>query len=111
MGQSLLRGCQDRDSSALGMLKRRTRRSALTADAYEEHLVLPDDRVILLTNRAMMCLQAPGFAAVHAAAKSGEEAVGALDVPACAASLGYPVEGELLLVTCSPIIPEACGRA
>ena len=64
------------------MAKKR-RRSSRTQDAYEEHFILQEDRVLILTNSAMLCLYAPGFAAIHAAAEEGESDIsGAPDIPA-----------------------------
>ena len=45
--------------------------SVLPADSYEEHFVLPDDRVALLSNRAIMLVVAPGFAQLDGAAEIG----------------------------------------
>ena len=50
-------------------------------DSYEDHFLLLEDRVVVLTNCAMVCLVAPGFAAVHAAALRGDTAGAAPDVP------------------------------
>ena len=39
--------------------------------------------MVVLTNRALTCLLAPGFAAVHAAAEQGRlDTTGAPDIPA-----------------------------
>ena len=49
----------------LQRLGRRSRRPARAAsDAYEEHLLLPDERVALMTNQRLMLIHAPGFAQV-----------------------------------------------
>lgn len=49
----------------LQRLGRRSRRPARAAsDRYEEHMLLPDDRVALLTNQRFMLVSAPGFAKV-----------------------------------------------
>ncbi len=49
----------------LQRLGRRSRRPARAAsDRYEEHMLLPDDRVALLTNQRLMLVSAPGFAKV-----------------------------------------------
>ena len=71
VGQSLLRGAYDRDTSAFGPLRRKRQRSSRTCDAYEEHLLLLEDRVVVLTDRAIVCILAPGFATVHAEAETG----------------------------------------
>lgn len=71
VGQSLLRSAHDRDDSAFSQLKRRKGRSSRTHDAYEEHLLLLEDRVVVLTDRAIVCILAPGFASIHAAAEQG----------------------------------------
>ena len=49
----------------LQRLGRRSRRPARAAsDRYEEHMLLPDDRVALMTNQRLMLVSAPGFAKV-----------------------------------------------
>ena len=49
----------------LQRLGRRSRRPARAAsDRYEEHMLLPDDRVALLTSQRLMLVSAPGFAKV-----------------------------------------------
>ena len=53
----------------LQRLGRRSRRPARAAyDRYEEHMLLPDDRVALMTNQRLMLVSAPGFAKVWSAA-------------------------------------------
>lgn len=42
-----------------------------TADAYEEHFVLPDGRVALLTNCGLLLVNASGFAQLDGAAEIG----------------------------------------
>ena len=107
IGQSLLRGARDRDTSALSIIKRRRRRSSRTQDAYEDHFLLPEDRVVVLTNRALTCLVAPGFAAVHAAAEQGRlDTTGAPDIPA--AELRWAV---LWKVRRQPREPQAAEQA
>ncbi len=52
----------------LQRLGRRSRRPARAAcDRYEEHMLLPDDRVALMTNQRIMLVSAPGFAKVFPA--------------------------------------------
>ncbi|KAK9827173.1 hypothetical protein WJX74_009221 [Apatococcus lobatus] len=71
LGQALLRRAQDASGVGLMAVKRRLR-TRYSADAYEEHMLLPDnDQVVMLTNRAFMLLSAPGFAAIHNAAARG----------------------------------------
>ena len=83
VGQSLLRSAHDRDNSALSMIARKRRKSSRTEDSYEEHFILQEDRVLVLTNCAMVCILAPGFAAIHAAAEEGRlDAAGAPEIPA-----------------------------
>lgn len=41
------------------------------AEAYEEHFVLPDERVLLLTSAGILLLHAPGFAQLDGAAEIG----------------------------------------
>ena len=71
VGQSLLRSACDRDSSALSPLRIKRQRSDRTHDAYEEHMLLLEDRVVVLTDHAIVCILAPGFAAIHTAAETG----------------------------------------
>ena len=53
----------------LQRLGRRSRRPARAgSDRYEEHMLLPDDRVALMTNQRLMLVSAPGFAKVGPAA-------------------------------------------
>lgn len=81
-GQALLRRTQDAGGpglTSLGLAKGRM--SQFHADAYEEHFLLVDDRVALLTNRCLMLLVAPGFRAVHAAAQAGASTTLASDIP------------------------------
>ena len=78
----MLRGARDRDTSTLSIVRKRNRRSSRTQDAYEDHFLLQDDRVVVLTNAAIICMLAPGFAAIHAAAEKGHyDAAGAPEVP------------------------------
>lgn len=51
----------------LQRLGRRSRRPARAAsDRYEEHMLLPDERVALITSQRLMLVHAPGFAKVPA---------------------------------------------
>ena len=55
----------------LQRLGRRSRRPARAAsDRYEEHMLLPDDRVALMTNQRLMLVSAPGFAKVGTAPRT-----------------------------------------
>lgn len=45
------------------------------AEAYEEHFVLPDDRVVLLTSAGLLLVHAPGFAQLDGAAEIGGRVV------------------------------------
>lgn len=82
VGQSLLRGARERDTSTLSIVRKRNRRSSRTQDAYEDHFLLQEDRVAVLTNAAIVCMLAPGFAAIHAAAEQGQyDAAGAPEIP------------------------------
>lgn len=82
IGQSLLRSAHDRDNSTLSMISSKRRKSSRTEDSYEEHFILQEDRVLVLTNCAMVCLLAPGFAAIHAAAEEGRlDSAGAPEIP------------------------------
>jgi len=51
----------------IGLRRRRSRHG----EAYEEHFLLPDDRVALLTSKSMLLVIAPTFAQLHAAAQNG----------------------------------------
>ena len=64
------------------MLSKKRRKSSRTEDSYEEHFILQGDRVLVLTDSAMVCLLAPGFAAIHAAATEGRlDSSGAPEIP------------------------------
>jgi hypothetical protein len=81
VGQALLFRCEQA-SSGLDLLRGRRRAARYWAgDAYEEHMLLPDDRVALLTDRALLLLLAPGFAAVHVAAENGGGPTSEADIP------------------------------
>ncbi|KAL4527774.1 hypothetical protein Ndes2437A_g02912 [Nannochloris sp. 'desiccata'] len=54
--------------------------SSSILEAYEEHFVLPNDAVALLTNRSLLLVAAPGFAQLNGAAEIG--AVSAAEVSA-----------------------------
>lgn len=45
---------------------------AATSEGYEEHFVCPNHRVLLLTNRSIMLVTAPGFAELDGAAEVGQ---------------------------------------
>ena len=60
VGQALLRRTQEGASTPLGLVHMRGRRAVVAADAYEEHFLLPDDVVVILTDRR----HEPGVAAV-----------------------------------------------
>ena len=51
LGQALLRRTQEGATTPLGLVHMRGRRAVVAADAYEEHFLLPDDLVVMLTNR------------------------------------------------------------
>jgi hypothetical protein len=72
VGQALLLATEDEDSTLLSLAGRRGKRKRdWKLDAYEQHFLLPDDHVALLTSRHLMLVLAPGFASVHAAAEQG----------------------------------------
>lgn len=52
-------------------LMRSKRQDSLAAEAYEEHFVLPDGRVLVLTSRGLMLVHAHGFAALDGAVEVG----------------------------------------
>lgn len=82
IGQSLLRSAHDRNTSALGIMAKKRRKSSRTQDLYEEHFIMQEDRVLVLTNSAMVCLRAPGFAAIQASAEEGRlDSAGAPEIP------------------------------
>lgn len=77
VGQALLWLTGDGASGKKGMpaflgLRRRHTRGA---DAYEEHFLLPDDRVAILTSRALLLVVAPTFAKLQCAAETGARPV------------------------------------
>ena len=53
-------------------------------------MLLPDERVALLTNARLLCLHAPGFARVHALAEEGVALGSEDDIPA--AQIKWSVE-------------------
>ena len=75
----------------LGALARRARRGGAAApgEAYEEHFLLPDERVALLTSHRLLLVLAPGcapvwltphiplLATVHALTQAGHEYISA----------------------------------
>ena len=101
VGQGLLRRCQEGSMSALGLVRVRGRRASVAADAYEEHLVLHGDAVALLTNRRLLCLRAPGFAAVHARAEGSGVAIPMSSIPV--AELKWAVEWQVAAPCWQPL--------
>ena len=65
VGQALMWRASAAATGPLGGLARRPRRGGAAApgEAYEEHFLLPDERVALLTSRRLLLVLAPGFAA------------------------------------------------
>ena len=57
LGQALLRRTQEGATTPLGLVHMRGRRAVVAADAYEEHFLLPDDLVVVLTNRRWAMLR------------------------------------------------------
>lgn len=96
-GQSLLRNAHDRDSGAFSQLSRKKFDSGRTRDAYEEHLLILEERVVVLTDRAIVCIHAPGFATIHAAAEQGTQQ-NAPDIKN--AEIRWSVLWEVGLLTC-----------
>ncbi|KAK9819963.1 hypothetical protein WJX72_004515 [[Myrmecia] bisecta] len=96
-GQALLRRARESSGSGLVPLAQRSKRSRFTADAYEEHLILPDDHVALLTNRCILVLIAPGFANIHAAVEMGQAVTSVADIPAAQVKWGVAWEDLLHL--------------
>jgi hypothetical protein len=70
-GQALLWLTSDEASRGLPFLGLRRARGG-RSEAYEEHFLLPDDRVALLTSKSMLLVIAPTFAQLHASAEGGE---------------------------------------
>ncbi len=73
VGQALLWLTGDGASGAKGIpaflgLRRRHSRGA---DAYEEHFLLPDDRVAILSSQALLLVVAPAFAKLQRDAETG----------------------------------------
>lgn len=71
VGQALLWLTGDEASRGMPFLGLRRRRSS-KSEAYEEHFLLPDDRVALLTSQSMLLVIAPTFAKLQAEAEAGE---------------------------------------
>jgi len=65
VGQALMWRASAAATGPLGGLARRPRRGGAAApgEAYEEHFLLPDERVALLTSRRLLLVLAPGCAA------------------------------------------------
>ncbi|KAK9815130.1 hypothetical protein WJX73_008307 [Symbiochloris irregularis] len=95
LGQALLRRCAEGSVSALGILHMRGRRARVSADAYEEHFILKGEVVVLLTNRRLLCLTAPGFAALHERVERSSVPVPMAEIPT--AELRWAVEWQDLL--------------
>lgn len=93
LGQALLRRCAEGSVSALGILHMRGRRARVSADAYEEHFILKGEAVVLLTNRRLLCLTAPGFAVLHERAERSNAAIPMSEVPT--AELRWAVEWQV----------------
>jgi hypothetical protein len=71
VGQALLWLTSDEASRGLPFLGLRRSRGG-RSEAYEEHFLLPDDRVALLTSKSMLLVIAPTFAQLHASAEGGK---------------------------------------
>lgn len=83
VGQALLFRCEEA-ASGLDLLRgtrRATRYWSGSGDAYEEHMLLPDDRVALLTDRAILLVHAPGFPAINASYEGGGGPTLEADIP------------------------------
>ena len=65
----------------LPRLGKRRRPGRAATDAYEEHMLLLDERVALMTNQRLMLLHAPGFQRIHEAAKEGVTPGNEDDIP------------------------------
>ncbi|KAL3132004.1 hypothetical protein ABBQ32_14227 [Trebouxia sp. C0010 RCD-2024] len=94
VGQALLRRTQD--AGGVGP-RRKGKRSRFHMDAYEEHMLLPEEQVVILTNRCIMKLRAPGFAQVHKAAESGISNTSLIDVPPAEVRWAIPWQDLLTL--------------
>lgn len=64
VGQALMWRASAAATGPLGALARRARRGGAAApgEAYEEHFLLPDERVALLTSHRLLLVLAPGCA-------------------------------------------------
>lgn len=99
VGQSLLRSAHDRNNGTLSMISSRRRKSSRTQDAYEEHFILQEDRVLILTSYAMVTALAPGFAAIHAAAEEGRlDTAGAPEIPS--SEIRWAVPWKVIYSSC-----------
>ncbi|KAL4858517.1 Vacuolar protein sorting-associated protein 13C [Chlorella vulgaris] len=67
IGQALLRNTLLSAPDAL----RRKRTGSVATEAYEDHFMLPDDRVLLLTSASILLVHAPGFTQLEKAAEIG----------------------------------------
>ncbi|KAL6781279.1 hypothetical protein ACKKBG_A10495 [Auxenochlorella protothecoides x Auxenochlorella symbiontica] len=72
LGQALLQ-------NTLLAAREKLTRTGTVAERYEQHFLLPDNRVVVLTDRGILLLHAPGFDRLGAAADLGYIAVS--DVP------------------------------
>ncbi|KAK9908805.1 hypothetical protein WJX75_003140 [Coccomyxa subellipsoidea] len=79
----------------LPRLGKRRRPGQAATDAYEEHMLLLDERVALMTNQRLMLLHAPGFQRIHEAAKEGVAPGNEDDIPV--AEIRWSVEWQDLL--------------
>eukprot|EP00884_Botryococcus_braunii_P010316 jgi/Botrbrau1/19286/Bobra.0073s0029.1 len=81
VGQALLFRCEEA-ASGLDLLRGRRRTTRYwSGDAYEDHMLLPDERVALLTDRAILLVHSPGFAAIQASYEEGGAPTVESDIP------------------------------
>lgn len=86
----------------LPRLGKRRRPGRAGTDAYEEHMLLPDERVALMTNQRLMLLQADDFARVHEAAKDGIAPGNEDDIPV--ARIRWSVQWQVCSVSMTPLM-------
>jgi hypothetical protein len=81
VGQALLFRCEEA-ASGLDLL-RGLRRSTRywSVDAYEDHMLLPDERVALLTDRAILLVHSPGFQDIQSSYVEGGGPTVESDIP------------------------------
>jgi hypothetical protein len=92
----------------LPRLGKRRRPGQAATDAYEEHMLLLDERVALMTNQRLMLLHAPGFQRIHEAAKEGVAPGNEDDIPV--AEIRWSVEWQVWSSLSIFLLPDLAIR-